>query len=59
MVALQTPLMLHGGEVTLATGDGQLTQLTLSTHDSNLQMANDKDYAVLENLFNKQLALQR
>lgn len=59
MIGQQTPLLLHSGELVLATSDGQLTQLTLSTHESCLQLSNDKDMAVLENYFNKQLALQR
>lgn len=51
--------MLNSGDVTVATTDGTLTQLTLSTHDTSTQNANDKDYTVLENILNKQLALQR
>lgn len=59
LIGQQTPLFLHGGDLTLATSDGQLTQLTLSTHESCAQIANDKDMAVLENQLMKQLALQR
>lgn len=59
MIGQQIPLLLHSGDLTLATSDGQMIQLTLSTHESCSQISNDKDIALLENYLNKQLALQR
>lgn len=59
LIGQQIPLFLHGGELLLATSDGNLTQLTLSTHESCTQLPIDKDTTVLENHLNKSLALQR
>lgn len=55
----QVPLLMHSGDVISASSGGQLTQLHLATHDTILMGIGDKDQIVLENNFNKQLALHR
>lgn len=50
---------MHSGEVLSATSGGQLTQLNLSTHDTNLMGIHEGDQNVLESNFSKQLALHR
>ncbi|XP_017769670.1 PREDICTED: WD repeat-containing protein 19 [Nicrophorus vespilloides] len=57
LASKQTPLLMYGGEIMSATSGGQLTQLTLSTHDA--APLTEKDKSVLENNFAKQLDLQR
>lgn len=59
MVSNQIPLMMNSGEVVLATSGGQLTQLTLSTHETVQLGILEKDTSVLENTLQSQLALQR
>lgn len=53
----QIPLLLYGGEVLLATSGGQLTQLTLSTHDGFTQTVVNKEGADIN--LTKQLMLHR
>ncbi|KAG5897933.1 hypothetical protein JTB14_014047 [Gonioctena quinquepunctata] len=59
LVTKQTPLLMYAGEVMSATSGGQLTQLALSTHDSPQVGIIERDRAVLEANFNKQMALHR
>lgn len=55
MVTQQVPLLLMGGEVTMATSGGQLSQLTLATHDSFSQTVKSS----LDVNLTKQVMLQR
>lgn len=61
MVANHLPLMLDSGEVVLATPGGQLTQLTLSTHEGQDGVIGivEKDSDVLKVILQKQLLLHR
>lgn len=59
LVSKQTPLLMCGGEVMSATSGGQITQLMLASHDSTQTSLAERDQAILEANFNKQLALQR
>ncbi|XP_023012404.2 intraflagellar transport protein Oseg6 isoform X1 [Leptinotarsa decemlineata] len=59
LVTKQTPLLMYAGEVMSGTSNGQLAQLSLSTHDSVQIGINGRDPVVLETNFNKQLALHR
>ncbi|RZB40660.1 WD repeat-containing protein 19 [Asbolus verrucosus] len=59
LVSKQTPLLMYAGEVMSATSGGQLTQLILNTHDSLQIGINERDQAILEANFNKQIALHR
>lgn len=59
LLSKQIPLLMHAGEVLSATSGGQITQLNLATHDTNLMGINDRDQSVLESNFSKQLALHR
>ncbi|CAH0560259.1 unnamed protein product [Brassicogethes aeneus] len=59
LVSKQLPLLMYAGEVMSATSGGQLSQLALSTHDSVQSGINERDSAVLEANFNKQLSLHR
>lgn len=59
LVSKQTPLLMYSGEVMSATSGGQLTQLNLSTHDTNLLGIGERDQSILEANFKKQIALHR
>lgn len=59
LVSKQIPLLMYAGEVMSATSGGQLTQLMLSTHDSMQIGINERDLAILEANFSKQMALRR
>lgn len=61
MVSNHLPLMLDSGEVVLATPGGQLTQLTLTTHEGQEGVIGivEKDTEVLKDMLRKQLLLHR
>lgn len=59
LVSKQIPLFMFSGDVILATSGGQLTQLTLSTHEASQLGVIDREPKVLESLLSKQLALHR
>lgn len=59
LVSRQMPILMYAGEVMSATSGGQLTQLNLSTHDSNLLGISERDHNILESNLNKQIALHR
>lgn len=50
---------MYAGEVTCATSGGQLSQMTLTTHDLLQSNAMDKATGTLESKFYKQLSLHR
>ncbi|KAI4462589.1 osmotic avoidance abnormal protein 1/wd repeat membrane protein [Holotrichia oblita] len=59
LVSKQIPLLMYNGSIMSATTGGQLSHITLSTHDSAIITVTDNDVVALENNFNKQLALHR
>lgn len=60
LVSKQVPLLMFAGEVMSATSAGQLTQLTLASHDTHpINATVEKDRTVLEGVLGKQIALHR
>lgn len=50
---------MYSGNIMSATTGGQLSHITLSTHDSAVLTIIDNDLVALETNFNKQLSLHR
>ncbi|KAK9743679.1 WD domain, G-beta repeat [Popillia japonica] len=59
LVSKQIPLLMYSGNIMSATTGGQLSHITLSTHDSAVLTIIDNDLVALETNFNKQLSLHR
>ncbi|XP_060531606.1 WD repeat-containing protein 19 isoform X2 [Cylas formicarius] len=57
LMAKQIPLLLYNGDVVLATSSGQVSQMTLSTHEPSNSNGGEGDTVALEANFKKQLAL--
>ncbi|KAF5289365.1 hypothetical protein FQR65_LT11876 [Abscondita terminalis] len=59
LVSKQIPLFMYNGDVQLASSGGQLTRLTLTTHESAQTSIFEKDETTLESILDKQLCLHR
>lgn len=59
LASKQIPLLMYGGEVMCATAGGQISQLTLSSHNFTQFSVVDRDKSILETNFKKHLNLMR